>query len=1346
MKRWLLALFTFTLTLPSVAFAQEKPKENAQVLVGVRYQAYDVPANALLYLRVYGGGETDRINGAWNGSGSGVFTDPGAMYALMTPNRHYQAVLSAGAWQYGEIKFSAPAGYSIWINDRPATTFRATVNSGTLIFKIELRADTDGRLPAGEALPPQVGDLIWSISAGRYSTGLSAGAVQWRTPNLSAGLLDPTSLSYLEPDSAEVATAWHSDGALLELRTFQFLLYVRRNATPGTGYDIEIYNPYVTRTGSGDGPYTYSESPYRIYRVSNPNGSTWNNQIRIEKIGGALTETWTVSQSGSNWTVVETNSLRTITRTSSGSSPRVETVEVKDAANNVATKLRRTYQAFAWGQEEMTEEVANPDAVNGAALATTYAYHTTAGTGGYGRLKSVTAPDGSWVRYDYDDSAAGFGNLIAVYRPWQDGPADPASATAANCHATLLSWAGERNVFLDLPAGAETKILGATTAKNTVSYSFPGNAPNGNPLRTETIATYTAAGSTLTTTRTVYNPTAGSADFLGRLYTQVNPDGTKISALRYKAYFFNYGDNNATVFSQSGGNPTWGEYRFSGFSTQVQDSIAVSSWDGQSFSPLYMVPNRSTVELDIFNAEGRVGWRVSYVFTGAPGGVPAFEFTGMQEFAYAQGQLTIQTALNGHRDQKWLYGNGWLSGLTRNDGTYTEFTRDPLGRDYLVRDWYLDASGEYPAQGFLYTHKTFDIANRVLTEKVSDSGNAGDPGLLTTRTYNVAGQLLSETSPAGLTTSFAYANGGRTVTATHPGGATTITDRWLDGSVKSVTGTAVVPSYQTATVNGDGTITRTTCAGPAGASSPRWTRVTTDWAGRTIREERPAPPGATPSTFTKQYYYNSAGQLSKTTETALADTLVAYNAWQQPFRTGLDLNANGALDPASTDRITETDTLFEKDGNGAWWTKTTTKAYNVDNSAAPVTTSVTKTRLNKYSNHGYYFADYTQSETQATDIFGNTTTRKVAVQRGSSFFATDVRLVTETVDHPDSTTDEVAVTRNGLLQKRQSKEGLVYRTYYDGLRRPTKTTDPRTDPNPTPARIGYHTSGTGQTGQVAWRQDTAGNQTSYTYQSNTGRLAIETNPLGKGSYFDYNDRGQLTWTWGPAAYPSLKEYNDYGELAALHTWRDPAVDWTQQALPGNAGLGDVTTWNYDPASGVLLSKTDAANRTVAYTYTARGQLKTRTWARGVTTTYSYSATTGEQTGIDYSDTTPDLAYTYNRLGQTATVTDVTGTRAFQYSPTTTQLTQEDLGAFVGTRSVSHGYDSLGRVNSLGVGLTSSPGGEYAITYGYDTYGRLSQAWVFNYTYLANSNLLSAISDSQTGYTQTRTYEANRDLL
>ena len=42
---------------------------------------------------------------------------------------------------------------------------------------------------------------------------------------------------------------------------------------------------------------------------------------------------------------------------------------------------------------------------------------------------------------------------------------------------------------------------------------------------------------------------------------------------------------------------------------------------------------------------------------------------------------------------------------------------------------------------------------------------------------------------------------------------------------------------------------------------------------------------------------------------------------------------------------------------------------------------------------------------------------------------------------------------------------------------------------------------------------------------------------------------------------------------------------------------------------------------------------------------------GQFVAIDYSDDTPDVAFTYDRLGRQLTITDVLGTRTNVYSPT-----------------------------------------------------------------------------------------------
>ena len=110
-----------------------------------------------------------------------------------------------------------------------------------------------------------------------------------------------------------------------------------------------------------------------------------------------------------------------------------------------------------------------------------------------------------------------------------------------------------------------------------------------------------------------------------------------------------------------------------------------------------------------------------------------------------------------------------------------------------------------------------------------------------------------------------------------------------------------------------------------------------------------------------------------------------------------------------------------------------------------------------------------------------------------------------------------------------------------------------------------------------------------------------------------------------------------------------------------SGPGDTTAWTYDPATGLLVQKlysdvprrsgevAEADGKGPSYTYTPDGKLSTRTWARGIATAYAYNAA-GQLTGVDYSDTTPDVAYTYDRLGrQLSAIADGVSTNLYAYS-------------------------------------------------------------------------------------------------
>jgi len=180
---------------------------------------------------------------------------------------------------------------------------------------------------------------------------------------------------------------------------------------------------------------------------------------------------------------------------------------------------------------------------------------------------------------------------------------------------------------------------------------------------------------------------------------------------------------------------------------------------------------------------------------------------------------------------------------------------------------------------------------------------------------------------------------------------------------------------------------------------------------------------------------------------------------------------------------------------------------------------------------------------------------------------------------------------------------------------------------------------------------------------------------------------------------------------------------------------------------LLTNKLYSDNRGPSYTYTPDGKLLTRTWARGVVTTYGYSRL-GELTNISYSDNTPAVTFTFDRLGRQTTITDSQGTRTFTYNDALQLAAETNV-----TGQLTRNFDSLGRSSGFQVGadLGSAP---YSVSNSFDSLGRfsalssvvggISNSW--NYFFLPDSELLSGWTAMGSGVTVTRNYEPNRNLL
>ena len=474
------------------------------------------------------------------------------------------------------------------------------------------------------------------------------------------------------------------------------------------------------------------------------------------------------------------------------------------------------------------------------------------------------------------------------------------------------------------------------------------------------------------------------------------------------------------------------------------------------------------------------------------------------------------------------------------------------------------------------------------------------------------------------------------------------------------------------------------------ANSIRLRKTFTDGNGTLIREESPLPGGRT---LSRAYSYDTQGRLTRVQRTGLADERTEYDSLGRVARRGLDVNGNGTLDPASSDRIVETAQFYEQN-SGGWWEVSNSTTYLIPGNNTTTLLGSRKRRLGI----GAGGLDVT------TSADGQIFTISTNIDR-----TTGTTTVTTTANF--SSQPAVSVYRYGRLIAQNSFTVANSSLYaYDALGRVTSVTDPRTglatvitlnavgqplsvtrpDPDgggPLQAlvtRSGYYPATHPNAGELHWSED----------------------GLGKRTYRAYNTRGQVTHQWGPATYPLRHLYDAFGEMTGLHTWRSGEPEaWSGETLPAafSSEAPDATTWVYDQASGRLTQKKDAAGKGPIYAWSNAGQLQSRTWARGVVATYGYSAT-GDLTSTSYSDGTSGMTRTLRRDGSPATVTDAAGLTTYGYTGFT--ATSENITA----QGVLSGLTlSYPQAQGRRQGFTATLGSDTvsSMSYGYDPRGRLA---------------------------------------
>lgn len=635
--------------------------------------------------------------------------------------------------------------------------------------------------------------------------------------------------------------------------------------------------------------------------------------------------------------------------------------------------------------------------------------------------------------------------------------------------------------------------------------------------------------------------------------------------------------------------------------------------------------------------------------------------------------------------------------INYSDGTYEEKTYTCCGveserdRDGVVTNFTYDQLKRVisESRNGLTTLFSYDGSGRVLGR----SRKGGDDETVQeTNTYDLAGRQTSSKDALDHTTSYSETfagNGGRVKTTTYPDGGTRVETFHRDGQLSSVEGTGVHPlKYEYGTASG-GTYVKEIRVGDGG-SETEWATTASDLAGRTIGIAR-----ANGGTTTMGY--NSHGQLIREVDPDGVTFLYTYDGQGNREKTAVDMDRDGTI--GGVDRITANHQSV-LNAHGTTVERQETSVVNA--AGAEVVASREDMTPNGRQKWSEKWGLLTTSTTSVGANGARTETISLPDGTGATRTYVSGRLTGETVFAGGSTLRGVTNTYDtqGRLQSSTDARNGSTTYTYNALDQVTNVSAPG-----------------GQT--TSYQYDTMGRQTGQTLADNSQIVN------------EYFPTGELKKTSGSQTYTVEYTYDSQGRMTTMKTG-------------GQAGPS-TTTMSYNPQSGLMTAKTYADGKGTGYTYTNAGRLLSRVWQRGVTTTYGYD-NGGELVGVNYSDSTPSVTYTRNRLGQIIGMSDGAGSRTLTSSDDGRPLTESYTGGMFNGVATTIGYDSLKRRGSYGLNT-----GGITIGYGYDAASRLNSVTSGNdaaaYGYLANSSLIGSITQTRGGnpiLTTSKTYDnANR---
>jgi RHS repeat-associated protein len=1171
----------------------------------------------------------------------------------------------------------------------------------------------------------------------------------------------------LELYAGKAGGAWvkkDASGALRQILSDQYLTDITVPATGGV-----LISSYLRSTigalDSGTGLYAIGNARrFREVLISRPTATgldtmditttDYSSSETMPKIRGAH---WVKSGTGSaaDWTLSHHSGQPTAQNLISsdelvkedlggGLSQRIRTIRKPDSDGNpvIHSVTREKYRDLGNNTLRIVERVEAPGTPE--ELTTSYTYTDLTGTGVIGLNGTITQPatgtttnlltgarlhtmqrsDGYWEEYKYQYNG---GTKIMLTEKWSVWKNSAIGDKANSRHATITLEEGSRTVI--------EKIAGQIVSN--VYEKLTLSADGTRTLREEK---KTGANTAPLITEHAYFPDTAAEPNKGRIQYTRHPDGT-LTRYTYTSVAdpvtsgqtalkttVEHGAVDAAQFAPAATGPvpalTKGT-RTETITNSFEKVIDAKSWD---------IASGLLLEQAVVITVDAIGRPTHIIHDGDPDDYETFTFAC----------CGVKT----HRAR---------------DGSLADYTKDALDRPTVTL---VTLGPQTTTTGHTYTTETLGgrtLPKITITQTISAGSNTTGSLLVSETVENLRGQTLISRSPDAngdnVTEAITYTHnpGTRTDSTTGPDGITLSITGYADGqthtSLRTHNGTpvSVLTSYDYAPHNLNGGGMQTTITASV-EGVPLTTKSSySNLANRIFRSESPGYNGAALVTTAA---VDERGRATGQSSTGKPSTLRVLNLLGETTESWIDSNGDGqfndtvvngikdSVTKTTSDFVTEDQTICRRtrqwvrdDGNTDILTSTAFRSTGgIYQKSVPLAGSgpITVTTGTKSLNGN-------ASSSTATNIGTGALTRTNVVTLNADGTTTMVATNKDTNGAVVTTISQVSDLQGRTLT-RIGERGLVT-TYGDFTA------------SGTPRKV-IQSDGT----YTITTLDAAARPTKVETFTNSNALIATVNST-------YHLDGSVAAEWGTDTNPTYKLYDLFGRMTELRTYRSTNLTLAPDA--DTQGY-DTTIWNYEAATGLLLNKRYADGKGPDYTFTPDGKLQTRMWDRTasgsqnrIVTTYGYTPA-GRLASTDYSDSTPDVSITYDRIGRPLTQSNGFAQSILAYDQNNLALDTETISynldgqpGFEFSRVLDRRPVNYGRDTGWELKDNATVENQATRTYS-STNGRLwkvsglaspAQGFVapeFAYTYVSGSNLIDAVAGPV--HTVDNVWEDGRDVL